>query len=103
MCDPTTIIAIATVAGTAASVAQGQQQQSQAKKAAKQAQANADKAATQADQEMNARNMKKPDTAAMYSANQQSAQSGIGSTMLTGAGGVDPNSLVLGKQTLLGA
>jgi hypothetical protein len=36
------------------------------------------------------------------SQNQMNAKGGQSGTMLTGATGVDPNSLLLGKKTLLG-
>lgn len=104
MCDPVSaVMAVATVASTAMSYSQGQKQQKQAKAAAAQAQKNSDAQLQAAERDMNARNAKRPDTAAMASANQQAAQAGIGSTSLTGPQGVDPNSLVLGRQTLLGA
>ncbi len=103
MCDPVTAIAVGSVVAAGVGAVQGQQQQKQAKKAATQAQANADKQAQQVERDMNARNAKQPNTAAMYSSNQQAAQSGVGSTMLTTPTGVNPNDLVLGRQTLLGA
>lgn len=102
MCDPVTTIAVASVVGAGASYVQGQQQAKKQKKASQQAQANADKQAAAAEQDFNRRNQKQPNTAAMAAANQQSAQAGVGSTMLTGSSGVNPNDLVLGRNTLLG-
>lgn len=99
MCNP---VAAVTAAVGALSAIQGQQQMKEQKKAAAQAQTNAEKQVVAAERDMNARNSKQPNTAAMASANQQAAQSGIGSTMLTGSQGVDPTSLVLGRNTLLG-
>jgi len=71
--------------------------------AATQATAAATKTADQADQAMNLANAKQPDIAASSSANSLAAKGGVGGTMLTGAQGVDPNSLLLGKKTLLGS
>jgi membrane protein involved in colicin uptake len=71
--------------------------------AQKQAQANADKTAAEADQANNKANQKSPDTSAILSAASQSGKGGASGTMLTGAQGVDPNLLNLGKNTLLGA
>lgn len=52
------------------------------------------------EQAQNAANRKQPDISAIMKS-AQSAQGGTG-TMLTGPMGVDPNSLSLGKSTLLG-
>ena len=71
--------------------------------AATQAQATADKQATLAEQANNKANAKSPDVSAMISANQQSAKAGASGTMLTGPSGIDPSTLNLGKNTLLGA
>jgi hypothetical protein len=46
---------------------------------------------------------KTPDVGAMLSGNQQSAKGGASSTMLTGPSGIDPTTLNLGKNTLLGS
>lgn len=61
-----------------------------------------DKQLAQADQDFNRAHQKKPDTSAILSAAQQSGKGGASGTMLTGAQGVDPNQLALGKSTLLG-
>lgn len=45
---------------------------------------------------------KAPDVGAMLSGNKQAAMGGGSSTMLTGPGGVDPTTLNLGRNTLLG-
>lgn len=103
MCDPVS----ATIAGGAllsagVSYTQGQKQEKQAERAAAQAQQNAEKQATAADRDMNRRNAKQPNLAALYSANKQSAQGGAAGTSLTGPTGVDPASLMLGRNTILG-
>jgi alanine dehydrogenase len=59
--------------------------------------------ADQADQANNKLNAKRPDIGAMLSANQSAAAGGGAGTMLTGVGGVDPSTLQLGKNTLLGS
>ena len=59
------------------------------------------KQADLADQANNTANAKVPDIAALLAGNQ--APGGVGSTMLTGAGGVDTSKLTLGRNTLLGA
>lgn len=81
-------------------------QQQQAKKAAdaqKEAQqatlAEAKKNADLQDQATNKANAKTPDIAALLKQN----TGGPGSTMLTGSGGIDPGTLMLGRSTLLGA
>lgn len=63
---------------------------------------NAAKQEKAADEATNANNMKSPDTGAMMSAALQAGRGGVSSTMLTGASGIDPNKLNLGKNTLLG-
>ena len=60
----------------------------------------AEKSATEAE---NAANMKMPDTGAMMSGASQAGRGGASSTMLTGAQGVDPKKLQLGKSNLLGS
>lgn len=103
MCDPVTaVMAIGALAGAGASVYTGQQQAAATKKASAAATANADKTAREAERERNRVNARKPNVAGLIAANQQSAQSGASGTMLTGPSGVDPNTLSLGKNTLLG-
>lgn len=72
------------------------------KRAQNQAAEQAKAAADQADQDFNKANRKTPDTMGLLSANQQASRGGVSGTMLTGSGGVDPGSLLLGKNTLLG-
>lgn len=71
-----------------------QQQQQQATQAQQQA--------SQAQQAMNAQNQKQPNSGAILSRAQQAGRGGQSGTMLTGPQGVDPSSLTLGKNTLLG-
>lgn len=63
----------------------------------------AKKNAQQQEEQINRANAKSPDIAGMLSANQNAAKGGQSGTMLTGPQGVDPNSLNLGKNTLLGS
>ena len=95
-------VAAAVVVSAGVSYYNGQQQASAQKRAAEQAQANADRQAKQAEQELNRANQKKPDSLGMLAAAQQSGKAGASGTMLTGSQGVDPGSLSLGKSTLLG-
>lgn len=94
--------AVAAVASVAYSVYNGQKQQAQAKDSAHKADDNAKAAATAADEDMNRKNGKTPNFAAINTSNTNQALTGIGGTSLTGPAGVDPSSLSLGKNTLLG-
>jgi len=51
----------------------------------------------------NAANMKTPDISAILQRAALAAKAGVGSTMLTGASGVNPSQLSLGKSSLLGS
>lgn len=100
MADPFSwIAAISAIIGTGAQMDAQRRaantQQDAANAAAQQAQKQADDAAKQADMENNKLNQKKPDQ----------GMTGVpagGSTMLTGAQGIDSSKLTLGKSTLLG-
>ena len=96
------VLAAATAVSTAYSIYSGEKASSAQKKANAQAQTNAKKQAQLAEQDTNRANQKAPDIGALLSTNQQQSLSGQSGTMLTGAQGVDPNSLSLGKSTLLG-
>lgn len=104
MCEPISATAMMVMAGTAAAAqaysankAAGAQ-----KDAANQATAAANKQADQADQANNRANGKQPDVAGLASQNSMAAKGGQSGTLLTGAAGVDPKTLLLGKTTLLG-
>lgn len=97
---------VAAGAATAYSVYQGNKQaeaQKDALKDQKQAQRAAEAQAKtqqrQSEMAMNAANQKQPDMSAILKA---ASSGGVSGTMLTGPAGVDPNSLALGKSTLLG-
>lgn len=66
------------------------------------AQKNADRAFQQQQEDSARMNAKQPNTQKLLDENVQAALGGSGSTMLTGSTGVDPASLLLGKNTLLG-
>lgn len=100
--DPVTATIGAAVLGAVVSGVQGQKQASAAKSAANQAQSNADKLYAQQDQQNNKANARGPDTDALFAQNQIEGQQGQSGTMLTGPTGVDPSTLALGKNTLLG-
>lgn len=97
-----TAVAAAVVVSAGVSYYNGQQQAKANKAAMQQAQTNAEKQEKLAQEQMGRANQKQPDTAALLSAAQQSGKSGPSGTMLTGPQGIDPNSLSLGKSTLLG-
>lgn len=103
------VTATAAVAGAGYAVYNGEQQRkaqgeanNKAQEAAKQQQANAEKTQTMQQEQINKANARKPDVAAMLSGNEQAAKGGASGTMLTGPQGVDPSSLALSKNTLLG-
>lgn len=103
MCDPVSLAIVGSaVLGAGVSYVQGQQAAKTAKNAQNQAKEAAATTAKQADQAFNKANAKTPDIGALDAANQMQAKGGVGSTMLTGAAGVDPTALTLGKTTLLG-
>jgi hypothetical protein len=94
------IAAAAAVVGTAYSVYSGEKNASQQRKAQQQAKKAAEAQALQAEQDFNRANAKKANVGSLLTQAQQSA-GGLGSTMLTGGGGVQ-GSLNLGKNSLLG-
>ena len=55
-----------------------------------------------ADEANNQANAKSPDVSAQLAANLAAGKQGASGTMLTGPGGVDPNTLTLGSSSLLG-
>lgn len=107
----TSLAAMAGAAASGATVGSAVIDQPEAQKKAADAQAKsseqavavATKQADQADQANNRANAKQPNVTSLDSANAASAKGGVSGTMLTGASGVDPKTLLLGKQTLLGA
>lgn len=104
----------AAVAGGAAGAAAGDslvdkpQQQAQdaanaQKTAAEQAVKSSERQADLAYNQVQRGQGKTPDVGSMLAGNQQAAKGGGSGTMLTGPGGVDPATLNLGKNTLLGS
>ena len=113
MCDPVTATVVAGALGfvgqqqaaSKAANAQNQATQQAATTATQTAAANKDAAtaaASAADMANNKANGKQPDVAGLMSQNALNAKGGISGTMLTGPQGVDPQTLLLGKTTLLG-
>jgi len=94
--------AIAAVASVAVSAYSGQKQASAQKKQAAQAKSASDRLYKQQDEQNNRMNARGPDIDALFAANELEGQQAGAGTMLTGPTGVDPNSLMLGKNTLLG-
>lgn len=68
-----------------------------------QAVASAEKQSQQSQQLVNRANQKRPDVSSIMQAAADSSKGGAAGTMLTGPTGVDPNSLALGKSSLLGS
>lgn len=99
MCDPVTLMM---GAGTLVSAFQGMKQMKSAEKANDQAVQNAQETKTNAERAENKANQKAPNVAAMIEANTGAARSTGAGTNLTGPQGVDPETLLLGKNTLLG-
>ena len=115
------VITAAVVVGTAYNIYQGekmskQAERAQAEQAAIQRQSLAQqKAATEeakiaaqeqkkaGEEQINAATRKSPDVSGIMAAAESLQQGGVGSTMLTGPTGIDPNDLKLNKNTLLGA
>lgn len=80
---------------------QAKAQERAASEAAAQAADAAKKQEAQADQQFNRANSRRPSVSAAMRTNADAAQAG--NTMLTGAMGVDPATLQIGKNTLLGS
>jgi uncharacterized protein HemX len=101
--------AAAAVAGTTYSVVNGQAQQGTQKKALVAQKTAQDTAIAQtlsnqrkSEVASNEVNKKTPDVASILARAASASRSGLGSTMLTGPGGVDPSGLSLGGSTPLG-
>jgi hypothetical protein len=74
----------------------------QQKKAQNQAARAAASQQRQSEMATNAANRRTPDINSIMSAASQASKTGPSATMLTGPSGVDPNSLALGRSSLLG-
>lgn len=104
MCDPVSIGEVAVAAYGVYSQQQAAGKSLDAQKAASAATiAAANKQADAVVAANNAANSKQPDVAAIAGANSQQGKGGASGTLLTGAQGIDPKQLTLGKATLLGA
>jgi hypothetical protein len=90
-------------ASAALSYSNAQKQAGAAKNAASMEDANAKKTLAASEEAQNQANQNKPAIPGVGAMGGKGPGGGIGSTMLTGPTGVDPNSLALGKSTLLGA
>jgi len=102
----TTLALSAVAAATAYSAYSASQNAAKAnatqQQAMQQAKGIADQQATVQTEQINRANAKSPDVGALLSANAQAAKGGQSGTMLTGPGGIDPNTLSLSKSSLLG-
>lgn len=106
MCLPAAALPIASLVmgaiGTGASIIQGNKANKQQKAAAVQAEKTAADTKASNQRAINQANQKTPDLAAIFGMNKTAMGGGVGSTMLTGPGGVARGTLSLGKNTLLG-
>lgn len=93
----------AAVIYTGYTIYNGEEQKRRQDSANNDARERAKKADIAADQAFNKANMKKPDVFGILAQNKAAGQNGVGSTNLTGALGIDPSLLMLGKNTLMGA
>ena len=104
------VVTVAAVAaGTGYSIYQSQEGKKSQEKAMQEQKRAQDQAAAQAESQsrkseyaMNAANRRMPDMSSIMANAAKGAAGGPSGTMLTGPGGVDPNALALGKNTLLG-
>ncbi len=101
--------AAAGVAGTTYSIVAGEDSKKRQSEAMRKQEAAQKQAAEQAQSQQrrsemtqNAAMQRTPDTASIMERAGQAAGGAPSSTMLTGPGGVDPNALSLGRNTLLG-
>lgn len=105
MCGPQVVpiiqavAAAASVAGTVKSFSDAKKADKRSKEANQIANSNAEKALKQQERDMNRRNAKSPNVAALLNTNRNATQN---QTLLAGPGGVNPNTLQLGRNTLLG-
>jgi hypothetical protein len=104
MCGPVLpILSLAVAAiGTGASIAQGASAAKRQKAAASQAVTQAADTKAANERAINQANQKSPDLSAIFGMNKTAQGGGVGSTMLTGPGGVSTGTLSLGRNTLLG-
>lgn len=96
------ITAVAAVAGAAYSIYSGQKEAKAADQARNEARENAKKQEKAGQEAINRQNGKSVDAQGALDSARMAGKGGVGGTMLTGPSGVDPNSLALGKSTLLG-
>lgn len=103
MCDPVSAtIAVASAVAAGASIYAGNKQAKAQKEAAAQAATSQKEAMAQQEREYNAENKRNPNVAQLMQDNTNAAKTGVGSTMLTGSGGIGQNTLNLSQSTLLG-
>lgn len=103
MCDPVTaVIAGSAILGAGVSVQQGSKARKQARQAQTANEAMAARQAQRSEEQFNRANRKLPGVAGLLASNKAGASRGIGSTFLTGAGGVPGRLPLGGAATLLG-
>lgn len=102
MCGPAAIpiiTAVATAASVANDIKSARKADKNTRSANEAAKRQSEDALRQQDRELNRKNAKAPNVAALFSSNRLASQN---QTALSGTGGVNPSSLVLGQNTLLG-
>ena len=103
MADPVTWLAVAATASTANSIYSGNQAARRQKTAARAAATQAEAAQRQSEREFNRANQKRPNVAAMMTANRAAGSGGVSGTFLTGTGGAPATGGMLGRTSLLGS
>lgn len=97
-----TWLAVSAGVTAAATLYTGEQSRKAQNRANDQAIANAKSQQLASDEAQNRANAKSPDSSAALTAAMLAGKAGQSGTMLTGPQGIDPNTLTLGKTTLLG-
>ncbi len=93
----------ATAANTAYTAYSGNQAARRQKTAARAAATQAEAAQRQSEREFNRANQKRPNVAAMMTANRAAGSGGVSGTFLTGTGGAPATGGMLGRTSLLGS
>ena len=96
-------VIIGSLIGAGASVYQAERAASSQRRAQEQAQRNMERAERQQEEARNRANQRRPDTRSLLADARAGGQAGLGSTFLTGPGGVDPDTLLLNRTSLLGS
>lgn len=103
MCDPISVIStVASLVSAGGQMMSAKKQEKRQESAAAADKAAADKAAAEQEAQLRKQKQRGPNVAAMYNSNQNAMGGGVASTNMTGPAGIDPMSLSLSKNTLIG-